>query len=829
MNATTRWALRFPCNRKLRSLATAPLALLTLALLTIAVEAQAASPVISTLTPQGAQRGTDIELKIRGDRLDDAQEIMLYEPGIQVLELKAVDAKNVTAKLKVASDAVLGNHRLRVRTATGISGLMSFFVGALPDVAEVEPNTDFSKPQAITANVTLNGLITNEDVDYFVIEAKKGDRLTVEIEALRLGNTFFDPYVAIMNTARFELAASDDNALLWQDSVASIVVPEDGQYIIQVRDSAYGGNGESFYRVHVGNFPRPLAVFPAGGKFGETVAVKFLGDIAGEKADSVTLPSSPQQPFTLFAKDERGIAPSQSWFRVSEYGNVLEQEPNETDETATRFAAPLALNGVLATPGDNDCYRFTAKKGEVYDVHVRARAIRSPVDPVLTIRVAGKKNVGSNDDVRGPDSYLRFKAPADGDYVIEVRDQLGNGGAHFIYRVELTPVKPALEMTVAEFVRYVQPTVSIPRGSRSAVMLNVRRSDFGGPITIRGDNLPEGVTIETPGATANLNTIPVVFVAAAEAPVAGRLTEIIGRLDDPKQANLKVEGHLKQEVVMVRGRNQVSVWAEETSRLPVAVTDAVPFEISVVEPKVPLVRNGTMELKVVAKRQEGFKAAIKIDMLWLPPGINAAGSISIAEGKTEAVIPMNASGNAEVNTWQIAVRGQANTGKGDVMICTPFVKLRTAEMYVDLKFEAATVEQGQDTELLVHVERNVEFPGTAKVELFGLPNKCTTEPLEITKDTKDLVFKIKTDAKSPAGKHKNLFCRVIVTEHDEPIVHNIGNGELRIDVPLPPRKDAPKAPVAKKPAAAAPKRLSRLEQLRLEQAEREKAKTAEEK
>jgi hypothetical protein len=66
----------------------------------------------------------------------------------------------------------------------------------------------------------------------------------------------------------------------------------------------------------------------------------------------------------------------------------------------------------------------------------------------------------------------------------------------------------------------------------------------------------------------------------------------------------------------------------------------------------------------------------------------------------------------------------------------------------------------------------------------------------------------------------------------EPIVHNVGGSELRIDVPLPPKPNAPppaapaagQPPPAPAPAAAPMKRLSRLEQLRLEQAEREKQK-----
>jgi len=192
---------------------------------------------------------------------------------------------------------------------------------------------------------------------------------------------------------------------------------------------------------------------------------------------------------------------------------------------------------------------------------------------------------------------------------------------------------------------------------------------------------------------------------------------------------------------------------------------------------------------------------------------------------------MNAAGNAEVNTWKIAVRGEANAGNGNIMVATPFASLRVAEMYLTLGFEQAAVEQGKETEMVVHLTKQYDFPGAAKVELIGLPNKAVTPPQEVTKDTKDIVFKIATDMTTPAGNHANLFCRVVVTENGEPVVHNIGTGKLRVDVPLPPKKDAPPPMPAAAPAQPAaqppmPKRLTRLEQLRLEQQEREKAKQA---
>ena len=205
---------------------------------------QAASPSLTAIRPVGGQRGTQLEITLSGARLGDAQEIIYYQPGITTVGLKKLDDNSVRATIKIAPDCALGLHDLRVRTATGISELRTFSVGALKEINEVEPNNDFAAPQAIPMNVTVNGVADNEDVDYFVVEAKKGDRISAEVEGLRLGISEFDPYVAILDSKRFELGVSDDAALAWRDGFTSIIAPQDGKYIIQVRESAYAGNAQ---------------------------------------------------------------------------------------------------------------------------------------------------------------------------------------------------------------------------------------------------------------------------------------------------------------------------------------------------------------------------------------------------------------------------------------------------------------------------------------------------------------------------------------------------------------------------------------------------------
>jgi hypothetical protein len=216
-------------------------------------------------------------------------------------------------------------------------------------------------------------------------------------------------------------------------------------------------------------------------------------------------------------------------------------------------------------------------------------------------------------------------------------------------------------------------------------------------------------------------------------------------------------------------------------------------------------------------------------MIFNPPGVGSAGGVTIPEGQNEALIPINANGGAAVRAWKIAVTGVATVGNGPVWVSSQLATLRIAPPYIALQMEKASVEQGKATDLFAKVTVQTPFEGGAKVQLVGLPPKTTAPELEITKEAKEIAFKVTADAASPAGQHRNLFCQAVIVENGEPILHAVGGTELRIDVPLPPKPDAPPPPPAAvaeakppEPAAPAPKRLTRLEKLRLESAERAK-------
>ncbi len=740
-------------------------------------------------------------------------------------------ANKVEATLVIAPDCELGEHHIRLRTRSGTSYARTFWVSQFPTVEEVEPNDDFEKPQEVPMNVTVEGSAKPEEVDYYKIKAKKGQRISVEVEGMRIndsksGNILIDPYVAILDMNRFELAVSDDSALLKQDPVTSIIAPEDGEYIIEVRDSAYQGRGR--YRVHIGSFPRPTGVYPAGGKAGSEVELTLLGDPKGDYTTKVKLPAKDAETHNVFGAQESLLPPSGNELRVATYDNVLEKEPNNSIKEATVGGAlPQAFNGVLQEPGDNDYFRFTAKKGEKYRFRTYANKIGSPVDTVLYIYDAKGKQIGSNDDADGSsDSRLDFTAPADGEYVVRVRDMLDRGGKDFVYRIETEAPEPQILVTMPEQIRrdaQYRKQFDIPRGNHFAMVVNVSRRNYSGELQFDLPKLPKGVTWEADTIPANLSQFPIVLHAAPDAPIDGDLYNLYVKNVDPKKP---VRGKYSQQLDIIRGNpNNVEYYTSPSEWVAMGVVEEAPFSISIDQPKVPIVRNGTMMLKVRAKRKKGFDKPILLRMLWRPPGIGSPSTMTIEAKKNEVEYELNANANAALETWKITLLAEADAGKGLVTVAAPFTQLTVEEPYAKMKINLATVQQGGKAEVICDLEHLRPFEGKAEVSLFGLPANTEFKPIEINKDTKQVVFPVTTTGKTPVGQHKNVFANLVVTKNDEPILHKVGmGGVFRVDPA--PKKPAPK-PAEKKPvkektmakAEAKPakkKPLSRLEQLRLE-------------
>ncbi len=807
----------------------------------------AASPDLQYAEPRGGQRGTEIEVKLVGNRLWDAEEIMFHQPGITWKDIKhdeKTSGRFFTVTFVVAPDAQLGEHAFRVRTKSGISYARRFWVSQFPNVLEQEPNNEFETPQEIPLNATVDAFAKPETADFYRIKAKKGQRISVEVEGLRANSirnqVGIDPYCAILDKDRFELVSSDDTALLKQDCYVSLIAPEDGDYIVEVRDASYQGNGR--YRAHIGTFPRPKAIFPAGGKAGTSMEVSLIGDVKGDYQSKVQLPSEPDENFGVFAEHEGQLPPSANKFRVVSYDNVMENEAiNDNWATVTESSGslPLAFNGILQAKTDAegnpvpdyDYFRFTAKKGQKFRFRALAKTINSPVDPVMHVFAPKDKTittVGGNDDADGSaDSRYDFTAAADGDYWVRVYDMLQRGGEDYVYRIETEITEPALVVSMPEFTQrdnQFRKMMEVPQGGRFATVVNVTRQSVRTDVDFEVKGLPPGITVSSDRLPASVTQFPIVFEAKPDAPMGATLAELYAKSTD---SETPLSGRYTQLMDYVRGNPNGTLYYTKTEdTLPVGVMEPAPFQIDIVKPDKPILRDGTMTVKVKATRKEGFTKPITVRWLWNPPGISSNSTATIPEGKDEADFNLNCNASAETRTWKVVVLAESDAGKGVVRTSSALTDLTVADHYVKMKINMASIRQGESGDMIIDVEPIRDFSGEATAKLVSLPPKSKTSETKLKNGQDKLIFKIATEEEERVGQHKNIFVQLTFNEGGKTLEQRAGmGGILRVDPkPKEPAKPAATAATSSTPAKPAPdKPLSRLEQLRLEAKEQAEA------
>jgi len=799
-------------------------------------DAAAGTPKLAKILPPAGQRGTTATVYLTGRYLELPKEVLLYEPGITVesvepsegpidyngTKINAEVGTRVKVKLKIAYECPLGAHGLRLRTSTGLTEYHRFFVSPYPVVEEEETtlkrNDKRENAKVITANSTVIGRIQEAtDTDLYRLDVKKGQRVSAEIEAARIGvdRGIPDLHLAILDEEGKKLAAADDSALFVQDPVLSIVAPRDGAYFVEVRHCMFNGANEA-YNLHVGTFTRPTGIYPAGGPVGAELKVQILGDPRGLWNQTVRLPATPADfAFTAIDPDTNVPSSSPNRLRVSPFPNVLETEPNDSAEAMTNAPIadlPAAFNGIISKPGDVDCFRFKAKKGEQFKFHALAKALGSPVDPMIWIKqVGGKVNAaplraadarpnqlgnppagGLNRDML--DAILEFTVPADGEYVLGIEDERGEGGSDYVYRIEAQPEQNAVYTYIApepenQNAPQLRQSIVIPAGNRFTAQIAIFNTNkpFNGELEIVALNLPKGVTMHAPKLTTGMTKVPVVFEASADAEAAGALIDLQVR---PVSSSETLISGYRQVIMMNQYGNNDYYLHATIDKLALAVAETSPFIVRVVEPKSALVQNGEMSLKFTVEREKGYDGPVTVQMDWKPTGISTATPVTVPAGKSEGVYLLGASRNATAGNHQVALTAMSGTGRKGYSDGTdrtytasqPF-KLTVAEPHVEAKIARTSIERGKTTTLVCKLTHLQAFEGKAQATLARLPRGVElVEPMkEITSADKEVSFSLRATPEALLGNFQGIVLDLTVIDNGQAVRQLSGAGLLRVD------------------------------------------------
>jgi len=762
------------------------------------------TPELHSVSPRGVERGNEHTLFLHGIRLNDAQEVFFYGPGIETKSVKVIDHKKLEVVVEVAADCRLGEHILQVRCGKGISDFRSVFVGPYPAVKETEPNNEFINAQKIELGHTVAGEIKREDVDYFVVSLKSGQRMSIEVEAIRLG-TFFDSKVTVFDSEQNEIAVCDDTELFSQDGFLSVTAPADGDYYVMIHDAVFNAPKYAFYRLHIGDFDRPQVMFPAGGKSGQLLSTAII-ERPKPNSESVVQHTAAeiQLPDLSDTNEVFNGGPSALPLRVSEFENLnrADDAKNLGFKEATEITIPIAINGRFATERQRHFYRFTAKKNQKLSIDVFAKRIGSPLDPIINVFDEKNKSlIGSDDATVRPDSFLVFNPPADGTYTLRVIDYFNRGGVDMIYRVEIAPVTPRLSLSIKRNDRFSQRrmAMAIPQGGRFAAVLSAKKEHFAADVELQFDGLPEGVTATMLPLVKNAKEMPVVFEATEDASLElGQVTVSAiakrEKIDAKSVAKEKAKAEppgpvFDTEFTLTsldsRGPpNNFVYHPTVVDKLAVGVIEKLPFRITVEPLKAPLVRNGSAKVKVIAHRDEGFTEKIRLQFPYRPVGVGTTYQIEMKADQTEIEYPINANKGAQLGEWPFYVIATANVS-GPAWIASQLKTVSVEEPFVAMESKRTVGARNETVRVVCQIQQLRDFVGDASAVLRSLPPHVTaTGPVTFDKTAESIEFELKTTDKTPFGKHKSVFVEVTVPVGEGHSVARAGNVVLQINQPL---------------------------------------------
>ena len=393
------------------------------------------------------------------------------------------------------------------------------------------------------------------------------------------------------------------------------------------------------------------------------------------------------------------------------------------------------------------------------------------------------------------DPIIDFTVPADGEYILGIEDERGEGGADYVYRIEVTPEDNAVYTYIApepenQFQPQLRQSVAVAAGNRTTVQVGIFSTNrpASGDLEIVGLNLPKGVTIHGPKITPGMTKFPVVFEASADAKPQAALIDLavrpVGKSDDAL-----VSGYRQTIVMNAYGNNDYYMHVP-INKLALAVTDPAPFRVEVEQPKSAMVQNGEMLLKFAVKRAAGYDGPVTVQMEWKPNGINTATPVTIPSGQTEGTYLLGAARNSSPGAHQItltASNGGARQGYGDgserTYVSTQLIPLTIAEPHIEAKIARTSIERGKTATLVCKLNHLQQISGKAQATLTRLPRGVElVEPMkEITAADKEVSFTLKATQEALLGNYTGIVLDITVNENGQAVRQMSGNGQLRID------------------------------------------------
>jgi hypothetical protein len=334
-------------------------------------------PQLSMLSPDHCQRGKAIRLKLEGKHLASVTEMTTSIPAATAKILnKLENGDSIQADLVVPSNTPAGVYNISLKAAGGNSAHLPFIVDLYP---LVESARESVSDQALTLKLpaSVAGVLSRAGrVDYYQFEARAGQEIGAQLVSA-FPESKLEPVI--------QLAFGGSVVAEGKDGLLGHVCSQTGTYFLSVRDRDYRGGPEMRYRLHVGDIPIAMRVFPLGLQRGTEAEVHVEGVNLGPLAPvRVKAPAEakPGSRLPVSVNTPNGKPPGNLSVIVGEFPEVARRP---SGEPPLSVQVPGTVNGRIEAPQQTDVWRFLARKGERLVLEVNAHRIGSPLDSYIEI------------------------------------------------------------------------------------------------------------------------------------------------------------------------------------------------------------------------------------------------------------------------------------------------------------------------------------------------------------------------------------------------------------------------------------------------------------
>jgi hypothetical protein len=669
-------------------------------------DAQTSYPMIMSLHPTATQIGQTTEHTISSKHsMYGATEVWVSGNGVtgEIVppEVKVEEGKDppnlqeIDIKFHVEENALPGVREFRIATPRGVSTIGQLVVGRNPVISELKDsktnNDKIDQAQAVQVPATLCGNIEKaEDVDFYSFEIKEGSAYTFHVQSMRLQNKIHDlqqhsdPIITLRNSAGSTLATSDN--YFYGDPFISYKFERGGQYSLEIRDVRYQGNKYWEYSIEVSDTPYVTNVYPMGIATNAATEVELIGHNLAETKAKLELDDSVQLGQQRIPVSVGSVITNPAPIIVTDLPLTLESsDDNNAPEKAQAIEMTVGVNGRLESEADIDCYSFAAKKGETFSFEVIARRHGSSMDSHMRILDEKGKQLQLNDDLKlgkrtYSDSWIEnWSAPADGRFVVELRDLHLRGGPSFTYFLKVERSRPYFELFAD-----TDKTLLTP-GNNGVIFVRVQRKNgFEGEIQLEIDGLPAGVNASCGKILAGKSQDGcIVLTASTDAVAAMTNVEIRGKSNwapaDSEPIELSAISQPYQETYQPGGGRGHFPVSSHTVSIG-EPNDIRSIELSAYD--ISLKPGESKQIDVTIQRAEGFDKNVTLDVIYkhlssvygdsLPVGVTLDGVNSktlLSKGATAGHIVLKVADDAPPATkQQIAV--MANVSLNFVMKAT---------------------------------------------------------------------------------------------------------------------------------------------------------------